>query len=168
MKKKNLFCPAHRLSSPTRARSDGRTIVDIETYIPYFLSSVNNRLSQSASRDYLSSFKIGVTDWRVMSMIAIEPRIPATRIVQVLSMDKGAVSRALNKLSKRNLVAYETITNDPRRRIWTLNDAGNTLHDDILSVALAREQRLIDGIDAADLENFLRVIRIMRKNVESL
>lgn len=168
MKKKNLFCPAHRISSPTRVRRDGRTIVDIETYIPYFLSSVNNRLSQSASRDYLSLFKIGVTDWRVMSMLAIEPRIPATRIVHVLSMDKSAVSRALNKLSKRNLIAYEIITNDPRRRIWALNAAGNMLHDDILRVALAREEKLIDGIDAADLESFLRVIRIMRKNVESL
>ena len=40
-----------------------------------------------------------------------------------------------------------------------------TLHEDILRIALAREQKLIDGVDAADLETFLR---IMRKNVGSI
>lgn len=165
VKKQNRLCPEHRISSPTRMRGDGRRILDIDTYIPYFLVSVNNTLSQNASREYLASFAIGITDWRVIAMLAIEPRIPAARIVEVISMDKGAVSRALNKLSERKLVEYEAFTNDPRRRIWELNRAGYTLHDEILQIALAREQKLIDGVDAADLETFLRVIRIMRKNV---
>jgi len=42
------FCPEGRLSRPTK-EYQGRQIVDISTYTPYFLSTVNNALSRGAS-----------------------------------------------------------------------------------------------------------------------
>ncbi len=168
MKGDKSLCPEGRISSPTRRREDGREVVDITTYIPYFLSSVNNTLSLGASSQYLSTFGIGIADWRVISMLAIEPGIPASRIVDVISIDKGAASRSLNKLSELGLVTFEAMESDPRRRSWELNAAGYDLHDRILSAALEREEKLIKGADPDDLEVFLRVIRIMRKNVDHL
>lgn len=164
----NTPCPDGRISSPTRLHADGRAIVDINTYIPYFLSSVNNSLSSGASAQYLRDYGIGIVDWRVISMLAIEPGIPAARICSVVALDKGATSRSLAKLDEMELVDYETMENDPRRRIWTLSAKGYALHDTILAAALDRERQLIDGADPDDLEAFLRVIRIMRRNVERL
>ena len=37
-----------------------------------------------------------------------------------------------------------------------------------LAAALERERKLIAGVDPDDLEAFLRVIRIMRRNVDDL
>jgi DNA-binding MarR family transcriptional regulator len=162
------LCPEGRISSPTRRHADGREIVDIDTYIPYFLSSVNNALSLGASSEYLTDFGVGIADWRVISMLAIEPRIPAARIVEVIAIDKGAASRSLNKLDELGLVDFEAMASDPRRRIWELNDAGYEMHDRILAAALERERKLIEGADPDDLEAFLRVIRIMRRNVDRL
>jgi DNA-binding MarR family transcriptional regulator len=149
-------------------RGDGRVVIDIDAYIPYFLSSVNNALSLGASYEYLKTFGVGIADWRVISMLAIEPRIPAARVVEVIAMDKGAASRSLNKLAELGLVTFETMATDPRRRIWELNDKGYQMHDRIMTAALERERKLIDGADPDDLEAFLRVIRLMRKNVEQL
>lgn len=168
MKGDKSLCPEGRISSPTHARADGRVVIDINTYIPYFLSSVNNALSLGASSEYLKTFGVGIADWRVISMLAIEPRIPAARIVEVIAIDKGATSRSLNKLDELGLVTFEAMANDPRRRIWELNDKGYELHDRIMAAALEREKKLIDGADPDDLEAFLRVIRLMRKNVERL
>lgn len=168
LKGDKTLCPEGRLSSPTRRHDNGRAVVDITTYIPYFLSSVNNSLSLGASSEYLKRFNVGIADWRVISMLAIEPGIPAARIVEVISIDKGAASRSLNKLADLGLVEYEAMRSDPRRRIWELNAKGYDLHDRILAAALEREKKLITGADPEDLEAFLRVIRIMRKNVDRL
>ncbi|MBV7380016.1 MarR family winged helix-turn-helix transcriptional regulator [Maritimibacter sp. DP4N28-5] len=161
-------CPEARISSPTKVLDDGHTVLDINTYIPYFLSSVNNALSSGASAQYLRDYGIGIVDWRVISMLSIEPGIPAARICNVVSLDKGATSRSLSKLSDMALVTFEAMENDPRRRIWTLSEAGYEMHDTILAAALERERQLIDGADPDDLEAFLRVIRVMRRNVDNL
>lgn len=168
MKDDRSACPEGRISNPTRRHPDGRDVVDIDTYIPYFLSSVNNALSLGASSEYLKTFGVGIADWRVVSMLAIEPGIPAARIVEVIAIDKGATSRSLNKLDALGLVEFETMASDPRRRIWALNDEGYEMHDRILAAALEREKKLIEGVDPDDLEAFLRVIRIMRRNVDRL
>lgn len=161
------LCPKGRLSSPTREYR-GRQIVDISTYTPYFLSAVNNALTRGASKHYLEMFGVGIVEWRVISMLAIEPRIPASRMCEVIYLDKSGTSRALKNLSEQDFLEFEASTADPRRKIWWLSRMGYKLHDRILEVALERERKLVQGVDPEDLEVFLRVIRRMRTNVDKL
>jgi DNA-binding MarR family transcriptional regulator len=146
----------------------GRAVVDINTYIPYFLTSVNNALSRGASQLYLKRFGVGIVEWRVLSMLALEPGIPASRACEIVALDKGATSRALNRLHEQGYLVYEAQEGDPRKKLWWLNEKGYRLHDDILSVALERERQLIRDVDPDDLEAFLRVMRLMRRNVDRL
>jgi len=158
-----------RVSSPTRAGPEGRAVVDVHNYIPYLLSSVNNTLSRGASKLYLDRFGVGIVEWRLLSMLAIEPGIPAARACEVLGNDRAAVSRALGGLERKGLVAgVANHPGDPRRRDWRLTEEGGALHDTILAIALDREARLIAGVAARDLEIFLRVMRQMHKNVLTL
>jgi DNA-binding MarR family transcriptional regulator len=129
---------------------------------------VNNALSSGASSLYLRRFGVGVGEWRVLSMLAVEPGIRAARICAVVALDKGAVSRSLKRLVALGCVAGAVDGGDPRARRWRLTEAGRALHDRILEVALERERRLIDGADPDDVEAFLRVMRLMRRNVDSL
>lgn len=161
------LCPEGRYSAPTK-EFGGRQIVDIFCYTPYFLSAVNNALSRGASQRYLRMFGIGIVEWRVVSMLAIEPDIPASRICDVVALDKSGTSRALSRLAEMGAVSFEASPSDPRRKIWRLNAKGYDLHDRVLVAALERERKLIDGVEPADLEIFLKVIRIMRENVYRL
>lgn len=160
-------CPDGRKSRSTRDR-EGRAVVDITTYIPYFLTSVNNALSRGASQLYRDTFGVGIVEWRVVSMLANEPRIPASRACEVIALDKGATSRALTRLHDLGYLEFEAQEGDPRKKIWWLNEKGYKLHDDILALALERERQLIRDIDPDDLEAFLKVMRLMRRNVERL
>lgn len=161
------LCPDGRISSPTMGR-DGRRVLDINVYIPYFLAAVNNALSRGASQRYLDEFGIGIVEWRVVAMLAIEPRIAASRICDVIALDKAATSRALKRLHNDWYVDFKAQEKDTRKKIWWLTRKGDRLHDRILTVALARERDLIKGTDPQDLEAFLRVMRVMRTNVEGL
>ncbi|MCB1391051.1 MAG: winged helix-turn-helix transcriptional regulator [Rhodobacteraceae bacterium] len=157
-------CPEARISRPTKFR-EGHEIVDIENYTPYFLSSVNNALSRGASQTYLERFRIGIVEWRVISMLAIEPWIPASRICGVVQLDKGATSRALVKLVETGYLDHEASEQDVRRKTYALNEKGYALHDEILAIALERERALIRGVAPEDLEAFLRVMRVMKSNL---
>lgn len=161
-------CPEGRLSHPTHLNADGRQVIDTNTYIPYFLAAVNTSLSRGASARYFGEYGVGVTEWRVLSMLASEPGIPASRICDVVALDKSAVSRAVAKLESMGILESIASQSDPRRKALALNSKGLELHDRILTAALEREETLINGVDPDDLEAFLRVMRQLRQNVNSL
>ncbi len=156
-----------RYSSPT-LRRNGRDVIDVANYVPYFFAAINNALSRGASLHYLEEFGVGIVEWRIIAMLAIEPRIPAARICEVVALDKSATSRGLKSLSEKDLVLFAEPSRDARRRIWWLSDRGYESHDKILEIALERERRLLQGVDPADLEITLRVMRKMRRNVREL
>jgi DNA-binding MarR family transcriptional regulator len=157
-------CPEGRISSSITKR-DGVEILDISNYIPFFLSSINNALSRGASAIYRERFGIGITEWRTISMLAIEPGITAARICEVVNLDKAAASRALATLDEMGYLGSVSAETDARKRTWWLNDKGYKLHATIIEIALTREQALIDGVDPQDLEAAIRAMRIMMSNV---
>ena len=159
------LCPEGRISKPTQTR-DGRLIINISSYIPFYLLVLNNALSRGSSQYYIDTFGIGIVEWRVISMLAIEPRIPASTICQILSLDKASTSRALKRLHDLGHLDFEASKADTRRKIWWLNAKGYELHDRLIVVALKRESKLIKGIDPEDLETLLKVMRIMKDNID--
>ena len=167
-KDKLTTCPDSRLSRPTRLTTEGARVINIDNYAPYFFAAINSALSRGASARYLNDFGIGVTEWRVLSWIATEPQVSAARICDVIALDKAAVSRAVAKLENDALIAATPSRRDPRRKALRLTAAGAVLHDRVLTAALEREAQLIDGVPPEDYETFLRVMRRLRANVETL
>lgn len=165
--KRSSVCPEGRLSKPT-IRKGRRDIINIDTYIPFFLVAINNSLSSGASILYREKFGIGIVDWRVTSMLAIEPGITAAHICDVIALDKAAVSRALKSLSSAGYLRSEASATDNRKMLWWLNDRGYKLHDAVMCCALERERYLIENIDPEDLEAYLRVMRKMRENIKNI
>src|SRR5690349_11808507 len=84
--------------------------LDLDRYVPAFITFIANKLSNSATAFYQRNFGVNVTEWRIMSLLAIEPGIPASRICSVIGFDKGPVSRTLALMKSRGLIA---IRNDP-------------------------------------------------------
>lgn len=138
--------------------------LDLSSYVPYFLTAISNAVSRGASRLYLREFGVGIIEWRVMAMLAVEPGIMANRIGAVVSLDKAAVSRSLKILEDMALVA-SAASGDPRRRSYALTPKGQALHDRIMHVALQRETRLLAGMSDKDRDDLVRLMRVMLNNV---
>lgn len=147
---------------------NGRTVLDLDSYVPYFLVAVTNAISRGAGREYLASQGIGIMDWRVITTLAIHPGCAARDVTALIHLDKGAVSRSLATLEERGLATAISQHADPRRKSWELTDRGWDLHDRILPRALQREARLLSGIAPDDLQTFLSVLRRLRANIEQL
>lgn len=154
-----------RINPPTRRRED-RDILDIDHYAPFLLNAVSNAWSRNTSAVYRREFGLSLLDWRIISMLNIEPGITASRICDVIRLDKAAVSRALRQLMDKDLLEIEQASTDPRKRLWWLSEAGQKVHEAMLATALSFESELVSGIPARDLDTFLRVMRRMLTNID--
>lgn len=103
---------------------NGRATLDLDMHVPSFLNWISNKLGRGASAEFRETFDVGITDWRVMALLAIEPGITANRIVEVIGLNKGAVSRCLRGLEERGLVQIRPAEGDARSHINSLTAAG--------------------------------------------
>lgn len=158
--------PHTGMPSPTRNR-DGVEVIDVSSYAPFLLNAVSNAWGRKTSTIYRRDFDMGLSEWRVISMLNIEPGITASRICDVLRLDKAAVSRSLKALLKKGLLGYEQVSNDPRKRLWSLSAEGLKTHDALMSVALSCESKLVSNIDPEDFNAFLRVMHQMLMNMDT-
>ena len=153
-------------STKTRKRSghDGPTL-DLDRYVPAFVTFIANKLSNSATAVYQKNFGVNVTEWRMMSLLAIEPGIPASRICQVIGFDKGPVSRTLTVMQKRGLIAIRPAPDDGRTHSISLTAKGRATHDKVIVAALERERRLLSCLTAGEREVLIDLLRRLHENL---
>ncbi|WP_235579762.1 MarR family winged helix-turn-helix transcriptional regulator [Ramlibacter sp. Leaf400] len=144
--------PAAKRPETSRRKNEKREVLNLSHYVTYFFTVLANKLSTGASRLYLKRFGIGIIEWRIMAMLAIEPGIPPARITQVIGLDKGAVSRESRRLEERGYLVLEDVDDNPRRKRLSLTPLGYELHDQIIQVALERERRLLSDLSEDEVE----------------
>jgi len=147
---------------------DGHKVLDLDSYIPFLLSAIGNKWSRSSSGLYLKQFGVGVTEWRILAMLAIEPRITAYRICQVIGLDKAATSRALKALEGRGLV--RSWQEDPanHRKLVELTDAGWVLHDRIIALAHRREAVMLSDLSQEEVQVLAELLRRLHRRIPDL
>jgi DNA-binding MarR family transcriptional regulator len=111
--------------------------------IGYLLGAIANILSAGGSRFYRRHFGIGLSEWRLMWVLAIEPSITARRASEIMGLDKAAVSRAVAGLERRGLLEATPDPADNRQRLIALSAAGNDLYRRIIEVSRERQRRLL-------------------------
>lgn len=152
-------------SRPKPAPADVGPTLDLDRYVPAFVTFIANKLSNSATAFYQRQFGVNVTEWRIMSLLAIEPGIPASRICHVIGFDKGPVSRTLAGLEKRGLVSIRTDPNDGRTHSISLTPKGRTTHDKVIVAALERERRLLSCLSKDEREVLIDLLRRLHENL---
>lgn len=140
-------------------------MLDLNRYVPGLLTLIASNLSGGASSAYLSLYAIGIETWRVMVMLAIEGRVTAQRIVQLLDADKGAISRTLKSMQARGLVQLEPDETDGRVRHAVFTAKGRRLHDRIIRLALVREAAVTSVLSDEELETFRALLRRVYMNL---
>ena len=162
-------CDALRLKPPgsaAKARSGGETVLDMNRYVPALLIHISNKMSTGANATYRRLFGVGVTDWRVLSQLAIEPNIPAQRISEVIGFDKAIVSRVVKTLQRDGYVSVSADGADSRRHRIALTPGGKKLHARIIKVALQRERLLLSGLGAKEIDLLCKMLGRLHGNVQ--
>ena len=153
-------------SGPTRARPN-RT-VDFERGIPFLVAALGNKLSDIASRGVRKELGIGLMEWRILALLAVEAAATPARIGQVAGVDKSVVSRAAGSLERRGLV---TIVPDPtasRQTRLALTAKGLEMHDLGISMAYAHNDELLHGFTDAERDQLAELLRRATANLSRM
>ena len=136
-----------------------REVLNLAHYVTYFFTVLANKLSSGASRLYLKRFGIGIIEWRVMAMVAIEPDIAPARITQIIGLDKASVSRESRRLEEKGYLAVAEDPSNQRRKLLSLTPLVYELHDRIIQVALERERRLLSDLSPDEVETLVDLLQ---------
>lgn len=158
---------AARLSEG-RAKKKTSKVIDLSRYVPAFITLIGNRWARSSSALYRKHFGIGIVEWRLIVLLANEPWIQASRVDEVVGMDKGAVSRSARFLKELGLLQLRRNASDPRRREMALTAAGRRLHDQIIGISLNREKCLLAGFSRKDKDTLIALLTRMQANLNAL
>jgi len=142
--------------------------LDLERYVPALLTFLTNKLSSSASACYRKHYGIGIVEWRVLAMLAVENHITANRVGQVIGLDKSAISRSLQALEREGYVTSEVDAKDARRYTVSLTPSGRELHDRVLETAVRREEVLLADLSEREVDTLIDLLHRMSRQLEKV
>jgi DNA-binding MarR family transcriptional regulator len=160
--------PSKRKSGAFATDRSSAKGLDLNNYVPAFLTFLANKLSSGASAVYRRRFGIGITDWRIMALLAIEPWSPAGRICEVIGLDKAAVSRSVRDMAALGLVESRVQEGDRRRQFIALTSDGLAMHDKIVEIALERERVLLAEFSETERRQLISLLARMHARLPIL
>ena len=134
----------------TAGTAPQHAVLDLERFLPYRLSVLSNRVSQTIADFYVERFGLAVTEWRVIAVLGRFPELSANGVADRTAMDKVAVSRAVARLLERGLLEREVHGDDRRRSVLALSEAGYRIYDEVAPLALECERRLLAHLEPAE------------------
>lgn len=125
---------------------------DLETFLPFQLSVVANRVSQTVGQAIATRFALQVPEWRIVVVLGKYGALSALEIAQKTSMDKARVSRAQHRLVDLGLANMRPSADDRRKVIVSLEAEGLALYRDMVPLAHETAQRLLASLTPGERE----------------
>ena len=119
----------------------------LKNFLPYRLSVLSNRISQSIADRYEERFSLSIPEWRVVAVLGEEPDLSAAEVADRTALDKVAVSRAVKNLLAGNRLERHFSSDDRRRSVLSLSANGRQIYEKVLPLALAYEKALLSGLN---------------------
>lgn len=127
--------------------SDDR--LDLEAFLPYRLNRLADAVSRGFSRIYRERHGLTRPEWRLLATLGQYGSMTATAIGAHSAMHKTKVSRAVSSLEARGWLRRTADEEDRRVEHLALTRAGTATYRDLVPLASAYEQALLDALPAA-------------------
>ena len=139
--------------------------LDLNRYVPALLAFIDNKLSAHAAKLYKDQFNTTLTEFRILTMLAVEPNINAQRIIELIGLDKAGVSRTIKQLHEKALLIVTPDPQDLRSNTLQLTASGQALYDEVLIAAQEREQKLLAEFNHMEIENLIYLLNKLHTGV---
>ena len=131
---------------------------DLSDRLAYRLSTLYNKISIWAARTYLDKCGVSMTEWRILAVLVQAGSSTAREICNYSAMDKGNVSRGVNKLAEAGRIKVKVDPNDARSTILTLTPSGRSTYKKVKKYSDYREDLLSKSLGPAERKQFVAIM----------
>lgn len=124
--------------------------LNLDTFLPYRLSVLSNRVSDAIARQYSERFNLSIPEWRIIAVLGQSPDLSARDVAARTAMDKVQVSRAVTSLVSAKHVARTEDATDARITRLTLTAKGRAIYEEVAPLALHLESLLLSSLSAQE------------------
>ena len=128
--------------------SSGRNDLKLNSFLPYVLNNLAERVSAGLSRIYADEYQLSIPEWRVIAVLARHAGLSARDVAELTSMDAVAVSRAVSRLLGSGRIRRDVSKSDRRRSVLRLSRRGIAVYRAVAPLALDYERELLEGMSA--------------------
>jgi DNA-binding MarR family transcriptional regulator len=156
----------HIVSQPTPTRqSDSADAYVIGRATAYLLNRLAERLNAEL-RAVLRPFGLTLRHWRVLAFLAPSGPMPIVALARDALIPHSTLSRLLARMERSSLVRRSAgQSQDLRWAAYSLTREGDRIYRRILPHVLALNERLLDGVPAAQREILDRHLARMLANL---
>lgn len=142
--------------------------LDLDSFVPYRLSVLTNRMSDAIARLYSDRFELSIAEWRVMAVLGQTPGLSAREVASRTAMDKVQVSRAVAGLTRKRRVARIGDASDGRITRLSLTTQGTAIYDEIVPIALQFEAAFLSALTQGERSTFIALLDKLARRVRGL
>jgi DNA-binding MarR family transcriptional regulator len=143
-------------------------LIELERFLPYRLSVLANVVSSAIAAAYEERFGLSIPEWRVIAVLSRYPGLSAREVAQKSRMDAVAVSRAVNRLLRAGRLRRAIATDDRRRSVLQVSEAGAAVYREVAPLALEFERALLESISPTEGAQFDRLLDVLTERAERL
>lgn len=118
----------------------------LETFLPYQLAVVAEKVSQDYARHYRDMFDLSRAEWRVVAHLSQQPSVSVREIAARAHLDKSKVSRAVARLGAEGYVTKQSSATDRRLVVLALTDKGRDMLAALTPIARAYEAEVMERL----------------------
>jgi DNA-binding MarR family transcriptional regulator len=157
----------HIVSQAVRTRqSESTDAYVIGRSTPYLLNRLAERMNAEL-RELLRPFRLTLRHWRVLAFLAPTGRVPIVVLARDALIPHSTLSRLCARMERAGLVRRSPgKADDLRWANYALTKEGERLFRRVLAQVVALNERLLDGVPAAQRENLDRQLARMLANLE--
>jgi len=115
--------------------------------------------------DECGRFDVTPVQYAALTAIAVQPDIDATRLSQLIALDRSTTGSVLERLEAKALVLRSASPEDRRIKLLRLSDSGHALLREVEAAVERAQQRIVAPLRPDERRTFLRLLaRLVESN----
>ena len=143
-------------------KKNDKQIIDLGNHVPFLITTISGFIAQGTHYEEYNGYKIGIREWRVLSLIVYKGAICAKQVSTINGMDRATVSRAVNRLVVDGLIQRQQNGHDRRIQTLKLTSEGIKLYGIIAEQKIKREKRMRKILTQQEYKQFLSLLKKVR------
>lgn len=125
-------------------------MIKLATFLPYRVSMLSSKLSNSFAKVYSDKYQLTVPQWRVIVHLAEKKTLTAKEICIEAGLDKSTTSRAVKQLLDIEIIIGKQAKTDKRATELALTAKGNTLYQELSNDAAKWQETLFKSLSSEE------------------